>query len=438
MGVQVLSTVPVMFSYWAKPEDGLDLARFLNDHLAERGAQRSPRRFAGLGTLPMQAPELAVRELERCVRELGLAGVQIGSHVNDWNLDDPELFPVFEAAAELGAAVFVHPWDMLGAGADGEVLAAVAGGHAGRGVAVAICSMIFGGVLERLPKLRVAFAHGGGAFPGTLGRIQHGFEARPDLWPSTTRCRPRDYLGRFYVDSLVHDADALRLIVELFGAERVALGTRLPVSRWARTCPGTLIESMPELDAAHARAAAARATRSSGWAAGQRLRPRDARPVTSRLHSEKPHDSLRRDDATGRARTRSRRFRERVPLPQRPGRRGRALLRGQLARAPAAQGARSTSMQELDDWARLGRRGPLRTRGNPWLPYHELLTGTTARLVGALPLEVVVMNTLTVNLHLMMVSFYRPTPRALQDPHRGRRLPVGPVRRGLAGALPRL
>src|SRR4051812_30106995 len=103
VGVQVLSTVPVMFSYWTKPEHGLDLSRFLNDHIAGVVAG-NPKRFAGLGTLPMQAPELAVRELERCVRELGLAGVQIGSHVGDWNLSDPALFPVFEAAERLGAS----------------------------------------------------------------------------------------------------------------------------------------------------------------------------------------------------------------------------------------------------------------------------------------------------------------------------------------------
>src|SRR5262245_8774557 len=106
--MQALSTVPVMFSYWARAEHAHDLARLLNDHLAEVVA-RHPDRFVALGTLPMQAPDLAVRELERCVRTLDFPGVQIGSHVNGWNLDQPELFPVFEAAERLGAAVFVHP-----------------------------------------------------------------------------------------------------------------------------------------------------------------------------------------------------------------------------------------------------------------------------------------------------------------------------------------
>src|SRR5262249_417477 len=111
--MQVLSTVPVMFSYWAKAQDTHDLARLLNDHIAEV-AWHYPERVAGLGTVPLQDPDLAIREMERCVRELGLRGVEIGTHVNGSNLDDPALFPFFAAAQALDAAVFVHPWDMLG------------------------------------------------------------------------------------------------------------------------------------------------------------------------------------------------------------------------------------------------------------------------------------------------------------------------------------
>src|SRR5205085_556211 len=226
VGVQVLSTVPVLFGYHLPPARGRDLARLLNDHVAAL-CREHPRRFIGLGTLPMQSPDGAMRELDRCMTELGLAGVEIGSHVNDWNLSDPALFPVFARAEELGAAVFVHPWDMMGEARMRKYWLPWLVGMPAE-VSLAICSLIFGGVLERLPALRVLFAHGGGAFPLTLGRIEHGFAARPDLVAVDNPHPPSRYLRRIYLDSLVHDARALRFVIDLFGADRVALGTDYP------------------------------------------------------------------------------------------------------------------------------------------------------------------------------------------------------------------
>jgi aminocarboxymuconate-semialdehyde decarboxylase len=244
VGVQVLSTVPVMFAYWAKPEHTNDLARLLNDHLAEVVRQH-PSRFVGLGTLPMQAPDLAIREMERCIMELGLRGIEIGSHVNGFNLDHPSLFPIFEAAQQLGAAVFVHPWDVMAKERMNKYWLGWLVGMPAE-TALAICSLLFAGVLERLPKLRVAFAHGGGAFPGTFGRIEHGFRMRPDLCAVDNPNSPRSYLGKFYLDSLVHDAESLRSLIRLVGAEKIALGSDYPFPL-GEAEPGKLIESMDDL-----------------------------------------------------------------------------------------------------------------------------------------------------------------------------------------------
>jgi aminocarboxymuconate-semialdehyde decarboxylase len=237
--IQVLSTVPVMFSYWAKPADGEYVARFLNDHVAEVAA-KSPERFVALGTLPMQAPALAVKELRR-LKSLGVTGVQIGSHINDWNLENENLYPVYEALEDLGLCLFVHPWDMMGQEKMPKYwLPWLVGMPAETGLA--ICSMIFGGIFEKFPKLRVAFAHGGGSFPITIGRIEHGFHCRPDLVAVDNQVNPRKYLGHFWLDSLVHDKDALKFIVKLVGENRVALGSDYPFPL-GETNPGELIES---------------------------------------------------------------------------------------------------------------------------------------------------------------------------------------------------
>lgn len=236
--VQVLSTVPVMFSYWAKPQDGDYVAKFLNDHICEV-CSTHPKRFVALGTLPMQDTALAVKELQR-LKGQGVPGVQIGSHVNEFNLDDKRFFPIYEALESLGMCLFVHPWDMMGQERMQKYWLPWLVGMPAES-SLAICSMIFGGVFEKFPKLRVAFAHGGGSFPITIGRIEHGFEARPDLCAVDNPTSPRSYLGHFYLDSLVHDADALKYIVKLVGTNRVMLGTDYPFPLGEQV-PGQLIE----------------------------------------------------------------------------------------------------------------------------------------------------------------------------------------------------
>lgn len=239
VGVQVLSTVPVMFSYWAKPEHGAEVSRILNDEIAEI-VQKYPKRFVGLGTVPMQDVKLAVKELERA-KQIGLVGVQIGSNVNQKNLGEKEFFEFFAACERLSMAVFVHPWEMMGEKDMQKYWLPWLVGMPAE-TSRAICSLIFSGVLEKFKKLRICFAHGGGSFPATLGRIAHGFDVRPDLCAVDNDVNPRKYLGKFWLDSLVHDSLMLEYLVRLVGAEKVALGTDYPFPL-GELEPGKLIEN---------------------------------------------------------------------------------------------------------------------------------------------------------------------------------------------------
>ena len=223
--VQVVCTIPVMFSYWARPHDALEVAKFLNDDIAELSV-RYPKRYIGLGTLPMQDTELSIQELERC-KKIGLRGIQIGSNIEDRNLNEPEFFPIFEACQDLGMAVMVHPWNMMGQRTMEKYWLPWLVGMPAE-TSRAACSMIFGGVLERLPGLRVNFSHASGSFLATIGRIEHGYNCRPDLVAIDNDVNPREYLGKFWVDSITHDARMLAYVIEMVGSKKVCLGSDYP------------------------------------------------------------------------------------------------------------------------------------------------------------------------------------------------------------------
>jgi aminocarboxymuconate-semialdehyde decarboxylase len=222
---QVVCTIPVLFSYWAKAKDGSEISEFLNDHIADLVA-KYPKNYIGLGTIPMQDTQLAIQELERC-KSIGLVGIQIGSNINDKNLSEPEFFPIFEACERLGMAVMVHPWQMMGEESMKKYWLPWLVGMPAE-TSRAVCSMIFGGVLERLPNLRVCFSHAGGSFLTTLGRVEHGFNCRPDLVAIDNPINPRDYVSKFWVDSITHDIDLLKYLLKMQGSSKICFGTDYP------------------------------------------------------------------------------------------------------------------------------------------------------------------------------------------------------------------
>lgn len=239
--VQVLSTIPVLFNYWAKAADGLETSRFFNDHIADT-VDKNPKRFIGIGTVPLQDIDLAIKEMERCVTELKMPGLEIGSNINGANLSDSKFFPFYEVAEKLGCALFVHPWEMMGEQQMQKYWLPWLVGMPGE-TSRAICSLIFGGVFQKFPKLRVAFAHGGGSFPLTIGRIEHGFNVRPDLVAIDNAINPREYIGKFWIDSLVHDEKAMRYILDVMGEDKICLGSDYPFPLGEHH-PGKLISEM--------------------------------------------------------------------------------------------------------------------------------------------------------------------------------------------------
>lgn len=224
--VQVVCTVPVMFSYWSKPQDCHDLSRFLNDHIAELQA-KYPKNYVGLGTIPMQDADLAIKELERLKHELNMPGIQIGSNINDKNLSEAEFFPIFEAAQELDMSIMIHPWEMMGFHSMEKYWLPWLVGMPAE-TARAVSSLIFGGVLERLPDLRFMMSHAGGSFIPTIGRIEHGYNCRPDLVQIDNKRNPREYIGKFWIDCITHDLDFLKYILTQLDSEKICLGTDYP------------------------------------------------------------------------------------------------------------------------------------------------------------------------------------------------------------------
>src|SRR5919108_466611 len=221
---QAISPMPELLSYWLPLDDATTLIRYLNDIIAAMVAE-APQRFIGLGAVPLQDVEAAIRELEYCKR-LRFAGVEIASHVNGVSIGDPRFEPFFAAAERLGAAIFVHALRPAGqdriVGAFPEQAVCFPGD-----VALACASMITGGIASRHPKLRIAFSHGGGTMSILMPRLVHAWNMFPKAKESLKES-PATIARRFYYDELVFDAEAVRFLVKQFGASQILVGTDYP------------------------------------------------------------------------------------------------------------------------------------------------------------------------------------------------------------------
>ena len=222
---QALSPMPELLSYWLPLEDGRALIRYLNEQIAEMIAL-APGRFVGLGAVPLQDIDSALRELEFMVRNLKFSGVEIASHINGISIGDARFEPFFAAAESMGAAVFVHALRPAGqdrvVGAFAEQAVCFPGD-----IALAAASMITGGIAARHPDLRIAFSHGGGALSILLPRLDHAWKAIPKAKESLAES-PIAYARRFFYDALVFDPAAVRFLVGTFGASQLVVGSDYP------------------------------------------------------------------------------------------------------------------------------------------------------------------------------------------------------------------
>ena len=226
--LQILSAWMGFSSHALDPEDGLWLASLLNELTLEAIAPHADR-FAAMADVPIQEPKLAAEELRRAVGELGMVGVEIGTSVADRELDDESLTPFWSEAEQLDVAVLVHPYSSLGVGADRlqrYFLSNSVSNPAEETVAASY--LIFGGVLERHPALRVCLTHGGGFLPYQIGRLDQSLVATPDLASTNISQRPSSFLPRFLYDTVVHSPEALRFLVDRVGHDRVVIGSDYP------------------------------------------------------------------------------------------------------------------------------------------------------------------------------------------------------------------
>src|SRR5437588_6204934 len=238
--MQVLSPVPVTFAYRFPAHAVLELSQYQNDEIA-RAVRIAPERFIGLGTVPLQDPALASNEVLRVITELGLAGVEIGTAIEGKNLDDPALEPFWQTCEHVGAAIFVHPAAVLAPERTSKYRMLYSVGYTTE-TGIAAAAMVMSGLLDRHPKLRICFAHGGGTFPWLLPRLDQTWNVFDDVKSGTAR-KPSETAKLLTYDTLTYETNKLGLLIELVGADRLVMGTDYPFPL-REAPPGVVVDAV--------------------------------------------------------------------------------------------------------------------------------------------------------------------------------------------------
>jgi aminocarboxymuconate-semialdehyde decarboxylase len=240
IAVQVLSPIPVTFAYRFSAQAVLELAQLQNDEIANVTSV-APERFIGLGTVPLQAPELAAAEVRRVVTRLGLAGVEIGTQIEGKNLDDPALEPFWRSCVEVGAAVFVHPAAVLAPERTSKYRMVFSMGYTSE-TGIAAASVVMSGLLDRHPKLRLCFAHGGGTFPWLLPRLDQTWRVFEDVRTVTAK-KPSETAKLLNYDTLIFDPMNMRLLIDRLGTDCLIMGSDYPFPL-REMPPGKVIDAL--------------------------------------------------------------------------------------------------------------------------------------------------------------------------------------------------
>jgi aminocarboxymuconate-semialdehyde decarboxylase len=243
LDMSVISPAPFVLFYWLKTDIALEASRIINDGIAKMAA-RFPERLMGMGTLPMQDPDAAITELERIVKQHGFRAIELGCSVENEQLADPRFRSVLRRAQELKIFVFTHPYSSVGfCGLENYYLRNLIGNPLHTTIMAA--NLMFSGALDELQDLKICLAHGGGYVPYQIGRLAHGHEVRKETH-ARTKTSPNALARRFYYDALIHDARALRYLIDLVGADRIAIGTDAPFDMGDEN-PTRIIESVKGL-----------------------------------------------------------------------------------------------------------------------------------------------------------------------------------------------